>query len=196
MRREFALAAAAIAGLLLPVASRAQATETATERMHLNVFAVGSYDRPDFGLYVGAGGFAVGGGVGFTVPHLHRIEPSIDLRYNYGTNQAMTQTAFSGGLRVAYNVARFHPYGDLLVGAGNIHFVQTNPAYPDYTHDNSLVYTYGGGVDVDVTRSVALRFDLQEQHWRFSEISPSFYPKQASAGIRYQFHFRNPHGMD
>jgi hypothetical protein len=196
MRRCALALTAAFAGLILPAASRAQATETAVEAIRLHVFALGSYDRPEYGAYRGAGGFAVGGAAGFTVPRLRRIEPALDICYTYATNQAVKETVFSGGLRVAYNVARFHPYGDLLVGAGNINFKQTNPAYPDYTHDDSLVYTYGGGVDVDVTRSVGLRFDLQEQRWRFSYRSPAFYPKQASIGIRYQFHFRNAHGMD
>ncbi len=186
-----------LAGLLLPVASRAQATtETATEKMRLNLYALGSYGRPAYGFTPRAGGFAVGGGAGFTVPHLHHIEPALDIRYTYLTNQSVTETVFAGGLRLAYHAGRFHPYGDFLAGAGNIHFKEINPAYPDYTHDNSLVYNYGGGADIDVTRTVALRFDFQEQHWRISDQGQPFYPLQGSAGIRYQFHFRNKYGPE
>ncbi|AFL86942.1 hypothetical protein Terro_0603 [Terriglobus roseus DSM 18391] len=177
--------AVTVATLLLPAASRAQAsTATATEAIRLNVYALGTYARTDYGYPPRAGGIAVGGGAGFTVPHLHHIEPALDIRYNYVTNESISQSVFSGGLRVAYNVSRFHPYGDLLVGAGTINFKQVNPAFSDYTRDNSLVYTYGGGLDVDVTRSVALRFDFQQQRWRLEDASPPFYPRrppQASA---------------
>lgn len=196
MRSRIPLAIA-IAGLLLPAASRAQSTtETATERIRLNVYGMGSFGRPAYGFTPRAAGFAVGGGAGFTVPHLHHIEPSLDLRYTYLTNQSVTETVFAGGLRVAYHAGRFHPYGDLMVGSGNINFKEVSAAFPEYTHDNSLVYSYGGGADVDVTRTLALRLDVQEQHWRLSDNSPPFYPLQGSVGIRYQFHFRNKYGPE
>ena len=197
MRNRAINLAAAIAALFLPAASWAQATSaTATEAIRLHVFALGSYDRPAFGYSTRAAGFAVGGGAGFTVPHLHHFEPALDVRYNYVTNQFISQSVFSGGGRIAYNLNRFHPYGDLLVGAGTIKFKLVNPATPTYTQDNSLVFTYGGGLDVDLTRSVALRVDFQQQRWRLEDAAKPFYPMQAAAGIRYQFHFRNKYGPE
>ena len=164
--------------------------------MRLHVFGVGSYDHPQYAGVQTGGGFAVGGGAGFTLHHVHRIEPSFDVRYTYGTNVNSTQTVFSGGLRVIYHVARFHPYGDILVGTGNLNFKVINPAFPNYKHDDSTVYTFGGGLDYDMTETIGLRADIQEQRWQLSTSGIPFYPTQASLGIRYQFHFHNSHGME
>lgn len=176
---------------LLANSSRGQVKETAVQTMRLQVYGVGSYTRPQIGPYTSAGGFGVGGALGFRISHLPRIEPSLDVRYTYSTNNDNTQTFKGGGLRVTYNAARFHPYGDFMYGVGNINFKRPGSTY---THDDSYVPMFGGGVDIDVTRTFALRADFQRQRWQLGANSLPFYPTQASLGLRYQFHLHNRFG--
>ena len=179
---------------LLANSSHGQANKAAAvQTMRLQVYGLGSYTRPEFGPYSSAGGFGVGGALGFRISRLPRIEPSLDVRYTYATNNDNTQTFKGGGLRVTYNVARFHPYGDFMYGAGNINFKHPGSTY---THDNSYVPMYGGGLDIDLTRTFALRADFQRQRWQLAAGTPSFHPTQASLGLRYQFHFRNRFSPD
>ena len=170
--------------------------ETAIQAMRLHVFGVGSYVHPAYGVDQTGSGFAVGGGAGFTVHHVHYLEPSLDLRYQYASSPSVTETVLSGGLRVILHAAKFHPYGDILVGTGNLDIKKVNPAFPNYKHDDSTVYTFGGGLDYDLTQTVGFRIDVQQQRWQLATTNLPFYPTQASIGVRYQFHFRNQNGPE
>ena len=184
------------AALLTQSASGQAHKETAIQAMRLQVYGVGSYMHPQYGSVQTGGGFGVGGAAGFTLHHVHRLEPAIDVRYTYGTNSALTETFLGGGARLTYHMARFHPYGDFMVGTGNINFKQVDPTYPNYRHDDSTVYMFGGGLDYDLTQTFALRVDFQQQKWQLAVGNVPFYPTHASVGLRYQFHFRNKYGPE
>ena len=54
--------------------------------------------------------------------------------------------------------------------------------------------TYGGGLDYQLTRTWALRADVQRERWRFSQNSPYLYPVALSIGASYQFRFHGRSG--
>ncbi|MEK6397478.1 MAG: outer membrane beta-barrel protein [Terriglobus sp.] len=177
---------------------------TASQGMHLNVFGVGSYVKPAFQNARDGFGFSVGGSLGFTVPGLHHIEPALEGRYSYARSasapyivpQAVSESVPSVGIRVTWHASRFHPYGNLLIGPGTIRFLGPVLIAPNYTQNNSLVWTYGGGLDYDLTRSWAVRAEVQGEHWKLSSTDPAFHPLRAGVGVRYQFHFRNRFGPE
>ena len=182
------------AGLALLAAcpARAQAGETAVQQIRLQAFAMPTYVRPAFGGAVSNVGATVGADADFTT-RFKRVQASAEFRAAGSGGGAVNEYVYSAGPRAVVDFKRFQPYADLLIGYGSIHF---NQPVNNYTHDNSAVYTYGGGVDVMLGRAWAVRADLQRQHWRISDASPAFYPSQFSLGLRYQFHFRNQQGPE
>lgn len=172
--------------------------------MHLSVFGVGSYVRPAFQDARDGIGLSAGASLGFTVPGLHHLEPSLEGRYSYARSRSdpglvprsISESVPSVGARVTWHASRFHPYGDLLIGPGTIRFLGPVLIAPNYTQNNSLVWTYGGGMDYDVTRNCALRVDVQGESWKLSRNDPPFHPLRVGAGVRYQFHFRNRFGPE
>lgn len=183
--------------LLLTVAcgaASAQANEaTGVQQIRLQTFVMASYVKPDFGGGVKNGGGTVGADVIFGTPVQH-VNVALELRAVGSGGRVTNQYAYSGGARIGYDAGRFTPYVDLLMGYGKIIFDSPSPSY--YVSDNSKVYTYGGGVDVALDRHWAIRADLQKQSWRINAVVPAFYPVVISAGVRYQFHFRNRYGPE
>jgi hypothetical protein len=195
-RLRAALASVVATLFLLPAVQAQAHKETAIQAMRLQVYGVGSYVHPQYGPVQTAAGFGVGGAVGFTLHHVHRIEPALDARYMYATNSYLTQDFMGGGLRVTYHAGHFHPFGDVMFGVGNINFKQPSLAFPNYKHDDSNILMFGGGLDYDITQGFALRGEFQQQKWQLAVGNVPFYPTSASLGLRYQFHFRNMHGME
>ena len=82
-----------------------------------------------------------------------------------------------------------HGLGKLgLVGPGNIHFNFNNNGY---LGDNSIVYSYGGGVDIDLVRHFQAKIDFQGQHWKTGN-AITLTPSILLLGITYHIPFR-PH---
>jgi len=180
------------AGLLLlaPACIGQAAAPAGVEAMRLQAFAMLSYVRPDFGGALKNAGGTVGADL--NIGSFGRFEPSLELRAVGSGGRVSNQYAYSGGPRIEARYGPFRPYVDFLVGYGIIKF--NRPVDPNYKQDNSIVTTFGGGVDYALGRSWALRADLQRQSWQYDEAVPAFHPLQISGGLRYRFHFRNKHG--
>ena len=88
------------------------------------------------------------------------------------------------GPRYAVHFSRFHPYAKAQFGIGRFknNFTNRQTAY------TFKIYSFGGGLDINVTRRLNLRaIDLEYQKW------PSFQPgglspKVLTVGAAYSFH--------
>jgi hypothetical protein len=106
-------------------------------------------------------------------------QPALGARYTWGTGNFGKQRAFLVGPEVHYIYKRFRPYGDFLIGPGDI-------TYRTGQTDNSIVYAFGGGVDYHKTRVVNFRMiDFQYQLWDLGDhyYPPGFLPGQPGVYI-------------
>lgn len=163
--------------------ARAQARQTATKSADIGVFGGWEGAHPDYGPYSSYGGTF---GADFTRYIPFPVSPSLEFRANLHSNVAVSEHSYVVGLRAVAPFYRFKPYADLLVGPGYIHF----KGVTGYTHDDSIVYSYGAGIDIRVTRNFAARFDLQAQHWNTG--SDTYTPTIGTIGVTYTIPFR-PH---
>jgi len=187
--RLFQAAALAAAFLAAPRA-RAQAIPTAEKANDISAFAGGSYSNPEYGTYYNTG-FTFGANL--VQHHLNRhLDPSIEARFNLTSGTDVNEKTYLVGLRAqtAYHI--LHPYGDFLIGGGNIRFNLSNGQ--TYTTNNATVLSYGGGLDLDVYRQYQLKLDIQQQHWLLGD--QPFQPWIALVGVTYRFHFRDYNKQD
>ena len=175
------------AGILVPAAS-AQASTTAGKTEDISVFAGVEFANPEYGPTNNTGGAV---GLDFTRYFRHLpIQPSLEFRLNFNDGTYADEHSYLFGLRAAYQYRRFNPYVDFLVGPGDIHY----PLNTGYTGDNSTVYNYGGGLDVDLLRNISLKLDLQQQRWNTDTFA--FTPVVGIVGVTYHIPFRSQVGYD
>jgi hypothetical protein len=138
-----------------------QSLATASKSAEFSVFGGYMAASTDYGPHTLNG---YGAGIDFTVFPRFILKPSLELRGDIANNGYVTEKTVVVGPRAQLDIRqRFHPYGELLFGAGEILY---HPVpYPDYTGDRSRVYAYGGGLDIDVTRHFGAKFDFQERNW-------------------------------
>jgi hypothetical protein len=180
--------AALLVTLSMGARLRAQALPTASKTNSISAFGGYTYSNPEYGSYYDQG---VTFGANF-VQHLSRIplDPSFEARVNLTSGTDVNERTYLFGLRAqAHGYFHVHPYGDFLVGPGNIKFNLSNGS--SYTTDNSTVYNYGAGVDIDTFRQFQLKLDFQRQHWALGQPSVPFQPIIGLVGITYRFHFRD-----
>lgn len=163
--------------------AHAQATTTASKAADVYVFGGVELADPSYGPTNNVGGAV---GVDFTRYFHIPVQPSLEIRANFNNGTYADERSYLFGLRAQYQVERLRPYVDFLVGPGNIHF----PKNINYPGDNSTVYNYGGGVDLDITPNVSLKLDLQQQRWNTGEVA--FTPLVGIIGVNYRIPF-HPH---
>jgi hypothetical protein len=168
--------------------ARAQASPTATRYNGLSVFGAASFIHPDYGQKVNYG-FLLGADAH---QHLHHIDLSIESRYDRAAGTVVNESIFTGGIKIERSLHSFHPYGDFEVGFGNIIF--NHPVDPNYTHDNSFVWDFGGGLDHDITRTWAVKFDAQIQSWKLGSEYSRLTPYNVNVGLIYHIPFRGLRG--
>jgi len=172
----------------------AQSKVTADKTMDVSVFGGYLYLNPDYGR--SGSGFTAGADL--TQYFGWRVAPSFEVRGNYASMPDASESTALVGFRLKTDFhRRFHPYADFLVGAGRINFKQ--PPEPGYTHDSSVVYSYGGGVNIDVHRNFAAKIDFQRQSWNLGR-GPSvtagqtpdvmLAPMALVVGVAYRIPFR------
>jgi hypothetical protein len=184
LRAALGLASVLFAAAALPPRAHAQAMPTAAKQNSISVFAAGTYSNPQYGPYYDQG-ITFGANI---VQHLrHRIDPSIEGRVNITSGTDVGERTLLGGLRVQTSFRALHPYGDFLIGGGNIHFNLSNGQ--TYVTGDSTVFSYGGGLDIDVFRQYQLKLDIQQQDWKLGDAP--FKPWIAAVGVTYRFHFRD-----
>jgi len=181
-----------LAFLLGSVALSAQDAPTVSKASDIAVFGGYLNANPAVTFYPSERSNGVLFGADFTRYFHLPVAPSFEVRANFANGSYVNEHSYLGGLRVGGDIFhRFHPNGDFLAGYGSIFY--NHPATPGYTHDNSLVYSYGGGVDFDVTRNFQGMVDFQGQSWNIGKgTEDKFSPSVFSVGIRYVIPFK-PH---
>jgi len=108
-------------------------------------------------------------------------------------------TAEGGGIYTWRHLAKVRPYGKFLVGFGSMDFPKSTLLRPNgtpYSHDTRTVYAPGGGVNVDITRHVALRVDYESQFWpHFLGHATALTPNGLTVGATYSFSPFHKHGQ-
>jgi hypothetical protein len=102
-------------------------------------------------------------------------QPALGARFTYsaGTKVGKQRTLMFGP-ELHYIYKRFRPYGDFMIGPGNI-------TYSTGQTDNSIVYEFGGGVDYHKSRRVNFRMvDFQYQLW---DLGNHYYPPGFLPGV-------------
>jgi hypothetical protein len=185
IRRHLAALGLALLAAVLAHRGSAQALPAAAKANSISVFAGGTYSNPEYGPYYNKG---ISFGANF-VQHLrHGLDPSLEGRINITNGTDVSEKTFLGGVRVQETfLTHLHPYGDGLIGGGNIRFNLSNGQ--SYTTADSTVFSYGGGLDIDVFRGFQLKLDMQQQHWLLGD--QPFNPWIGMAGVTYRFHFRD-----
>jgi len=165
----------------------AQATPTATAPLDISVFAGYTRTFPDYGQVTNPGVT-----FGFDFAHYFKfpIVPSLEARANISNGTIVNERTYLFGVRMDPKLhGRFHPYGDFLIGPGNLHYVQPN-GYPGYVGDNSVVKSIGGGVDFDVYKHFQVKADVQYQFWNFGS-NYTLTPTTYMIGINYRLRTRD-----
>lgn len=195
----------------------AQASFAATQQLELSAYggATGNWTGLDGGRNIG-----ITAGIDLALPTYRRFRPVLEVRGTYPVKggQIDAQKEFLGGLRVERQYTRWHPYVDVLAGRGQLNYQSGGFTYGAYTYlfSTSMVYSGGGGVDVDLSHHFALRGDFQVQHWDtpfpssstaipivivagharpetvvVSTAPETIYPKMATVGVVYRFDFNH-----
>jgi opacity protein-like surface antigen len=159
----------------------AQAVPTADRPNQISAFASAGriytdYGQDDFGFVLG----------GDMTRHFRFLAAGLEARYTHSSGDAITENSFAGGVRAEKSIRRFRPYADFLIGYGTIHFI---PGIPGYTHDNSVVYDIGAGLEYDIAPSFAVKFDAQQQYWHLGQASSELEPYNVSVGVVYRIPF-------
>jgi hypothetical protein len=182
-------------------AARGQAMPTASQSSNFSVFAgvtganTGISGGKNLGITAGAD-YTIGGFFGF--------RPAVEVRGTYPIDDGTvdSQKSILAGVRVERPIQRFHPYGDFLIGRGEINYI--NPpiiatplpgggfSYMSYLRTDSTVYSPGAGLEYDLTRHFAVRADGQIQHWDTPvNSSGSAWAKQLTLAVTYRFDFNH-----
>jgi opacity protein-like surface antigen len=177
-----------VLALASPSRSLAQAGATASRGAGISAFGGYINSNPEYGSARNTGeAFGLNLIKFLKLP----VNPSLEGRYNRDNGTYAQETSTLGGIRLqtdALHAFKVHPYVDFLIGSGTIHF---NTNSPGYTSDNSTVYNFGGGVDIDLIHNFQLKADYQYQHWKLGQESDAFTPNLILIGVTYQFHFRD-----
>ena len=123
-------------------------------------------------------GFSVG--ADFRLGRFVFGQPALGARFTYSAGtQVGKQRTVMFGPELHYIYRRFRPYGDFMIGPGNI-------TYGTGQTDNSIVYELGGGVDYHKNRVLNFRIvDFQYQFWDLGNhyYPPGFLPGQPGVYI-------------
>jgi hypothetical protein len=184
--RRIAAVGALLGLTFLSANAHAQATPTAIYPLGVSVFAGAQGVHPEFNGSPNNYGFFLGADA---TRYFRLVSPSLELRFNDASGSIVSQRSFLVGIKAehAFGGGRFHPYLDGMIGPGSTHF--EDPAQPSYTQDTSLVLAAGAGLDFNLTRSFAVKGDIQIQHWRLGQEEPVFSPEMVSVGLVYRPNF-------
>lgn len=171
------LALAAFCCAALP--ARAQSMPTATRLGDLQigggfVFASSNYNFTPIHL--------LGGGFYTTFDTRNHWGGEFNLRHSQSTlDSTVHETTYEIGPRIFLARGPFIPYAKVLFGRGVYNFPNgvANVAYN--------MYTFGGGIDIPVRRSLNVRGDYEYQSWIGFPIT-DLHPSVITIGVAYHFH--------
>jgi len=150
------------------------------------------------GVYTGIGlakNLSITAGVDATFRPLFGLFPSVEVRGTYPVDKGQidAQKNVLGGLALGPHIGRIQPYGDVLVGRGEIDFVTPYPNPTDtelYVQTASTVISPGAGVNYFFSDHFALKGDFQFQHYESPvTASGSVYSKAFTIGLTYRLPF-------
>lgn len=166
---------------------RAQGLPARTRAAELSAFGMYTILAPDYGPQQNFG-LTTGGDFTkiFTTTSL-----SLEFRFKNTNGSTVGEQTLSVGPRFDYRWSRAQFYVDFLAGAGEIRFANKNTRGSNGTgYNGSVVYTYGVGVDYNVTSQWGMRFDGQSEHWDLEEKPVVLlFPRAFSMGIVYRLRF-------
>lgn len=185
--------AVALSGLLASGASlAAQAGPAAAKALDLGVYGGYLGSNPGYGSY-----HNTGDAFGLEVSHSFAgfsLTPALEFRANLTNGAAVRERTYLPGVRLTGTLLHvLHPYGTFLIGVGTLRFNLSNLSDQS---DNSIVYSAGGGLQLDVARHFQIMGDFQYQHWDFGR-GDTITPNLVLFGVSYHIPFRpyNSHAM-
>ena len=150
-----------------PSALAQAANPTATRSLQLSAFGgvTGVLTGLDRGKNLS---ITAGGDLG--LPPWHGLRPSVEVRGTYPVDdgQVDSQRDVLGGLRVDFLLNhRLHPYGDFLLGRGQMNYGSGGYYFGNFVY--ALTTTYigagGGGIDYELNRHFGVKVDAQVERW-------------------------------
>jgi hypothetical protein len=187
LSRALAFAAVLLAGATLSSAQVVPAIKGGGAQ--INVYGLYALVKPDFNSaldyppknpppasFDNANGWNQGASAGadFRLGRFVFGQPALGARFTYSNGTLGSQRTFLFGPELHYIYKRWRPYGNFLIGPGNI-------TYKTGQKDDSIVYEFGGGVDYHKNRMLNFRvIDFQYQLWDLGNhyYPPGFIPGQ------------------
>ena len=169
-----------------------QAAPTATAGLQLSAF--GGVTGNFTGIQL-AKNLSITAGVDATFRPFFGLFPTVEVRgtYPFETGSTAGERNVLGGLVLERHLGRIQPYGDILVGRGEIKFGTPYPNPTDtevYAQTASAVFSPGAGANVFFSEHFALKADFQFQHYDTPvTTSGSLYSKDFTLGLTYRLPF-------
>ncbi len=126
--------------------------------------------------------------------------PAVEIRGTYPVDSGAVvgEESLEGGLRVQKRYRTIRPYADILIGRGQLNYLNGGFVVPaqnfQYIQSTSNVISPGVGVEIDATEHFALLLDGQYQHWSLpfdptgaTANTGSIYSKTGTIGVVYRF---------
>ena len=196
--RQVVLSLIALLAMLWSPSARAQNPHpVAVQPMQLSTF--GGFSGDYTGLS-GGKNLGITAGVDLALPPVYHFRPGLEFRGTFPLDKGKidSQRSLLGGARFDYPLGhRFHPYGDLLFGRGQMNYGQNGYFYRNYQYilTTTWVYGVGAGVDLPLTSHFLVKVDGQYQHWGSAPVdSGTIWSKTGTIGVVYIFDF-NRHGI-
>ena len=183
---------------LTALSSNSHAQQLPNEYKRADIFAFTGFasTNPDYGPRRDTGALI---GVDYTRYVLRPpFAPSLELRANFLSGPIVNEHSYLIGPRIRANLGRYHPYGNFLIGLGQLNYAPSAEPLPGYTHDSGRVFSTGGGIDIDIYRNFQLKADIQHQSWNLginTVVVPdgrafTLSPTPITLGISYRIPFR------
>lgn len=181
LQQNLLTALALVALLPLSTTARGQAMVGAERGAELAPFGMATVLSPDWGPT-----HNLGYTVGLDYTHFIRsiVQPSLEARLTSANGSTVNESSYSGGLKLQASIHGIHPYATVLAGRGTIKFNYNNG---NYYGDASIIYSFGGGAEFNVTPAWKVRVDYTHQHWNLNPNTLT--PTAVGIGLAYRLPF-------
>jgi hypothetical protein len=175
-----------------------QAAPAGTQKLQLSAFAAAT------GTFTGLEGgknLGITAGADLTFLGFRRFRPAFEARGTYPIDKGhiSSQKNFLLGPKVEYPLGKLHPYADFLIGRGQIDYHAPGFVFGDtlFINSNTTVYSPGVGLDYNLAHNLAIKGDVQFQHWNTPvTASGSIHPTALTLAIVYNVDFNRGHRHD
>jgi len=205
-RHPFRLVALALLLAACAPHSFAQSLYTATQQMSLSAWGGATGTLVNLAptdasgnttIFNSTKNIGITAGVDLRVWSFHGLLPSIEIRGTYPFVKGTVANEENGlvGLKVEHIFGRYHPYGDVLFGRGEMKYPGRGYLLPNQAffqvQSFSNVLSFGGGADIDVTHHFAAKLDMQLWHQSSVPVTASgtLNSLAITAGVIYRFDF-------